>query len=204
VADILRSNGSALTTDLFGEGVGESFDLTRPFLMVSQHPVTTEYGEGDRQITCTLEAVTEVGLPALVFWPNADAGAEDVARGIRRFRERFPHSGFHFFKNLPTDAYITLMTRTACLIGNSSSAIREGPFIGTPAVNIGSRQDQRQRGSNVLDVEHERAAIVAAVRRQVDHGPYASEPIYGDGNAGARIAEVLAVCPLTVEKRIAY
>jgi UDP-hydrolysing UDP-N-acetyl-D-glucosamine 2-epimerase len=203
-AEVLRQDGGGLNGDLFAEGVGESFDLGKPFLMVSQHPVTTEYGEGDRQVTATLEAVTGVGIPALVFWPNADAGSEDVARGIRRFRERHRDSGFHFFKNLPTDTYIRLMRRTACLVGNSSSAIREGSFIGTPSVNIGSRQDQRQRGSNVIDVAHDRSAIAEAIRRQIAHGPYGSEPIYGDGKAGTRIAEVLATCPLTVDKRIAY
>ena len=64
-------------------GVGGTFDLDRPFLLVSQHPVTTEYGDGERQITETLMAVQALGLPAIMLWPNADAGAEHVARGIR-------------------------------------------------------------------------------------------------------------------------
>ena len=145
-----------------------------------------------------------MGLPALVFWPNADAGSEDVARGIRRFREMHDNARFHFFKNLPAEAYMRLMTRTACLVGNSSSAIREGAFIGTPAVNIGSRQHRRQRGSNVIDVDHDRATIAAAIRRQLDHGPYQREPIYGDGKAGERIANVLADCELYVDKLITY
>ena len=204
VADIIKKNGDGVGGDLFAEGVGGSFDLSRPFVMVSQHPVTTEYGAGDCQMTATLEAVEAVGLPALVFWPNADAGSEDVARGIRRFREQHDDARFHFFKNLSAEMYITLMTRTACLIGNSSSAIREGAFIGTPAVNIGTRQAQRQRGSNVMDVNHDRDAIVTAVQRQIDHGTYQSEPIYGDGKAGQRIADVLATCALGVEKRITY
>lgn len=203
-AEILAADAQDLGRELFAEGVGGSFDLSKPFVMVSQHPVTTEYGAGDRQITATLEAVQEIGLPALVFWPNADAGSEDVARGIRRFREQQDDSRFHFFKNLPAEAYIRLMTNTACLVGNSSSAIREGAFIGTPAVNIGSRQDQRQRGANIIDVPHERGAIAAAIRAQLAHGPYKPDPIYGDGQAGQRIADILATCDLYVEKRIAY
>ena len=102
--------------------------------------MTTEYGDGERQITETLMAVQEVGLPAIVLWPNADAGSEDIAGGIRKFREHEDDSRLHFFKNLPTNDYIRLMSGTACIVGNSSSAIREGSFIGTPAVNIGSRQ----------------------------------------------------------------
>ena len=76
--------------------------------------------------------------------------------------------------------------------------------FGTPAVNIGSRQQGRDRGSNVLDVDHDRKAILGAVERQVDHGRYASEPLYGDGHAGPRIADILATAPLRVEKRITY
>lgn len=204
VAQVVQRDRDGLSPELFAEGVGGSFDLNQPFVMVSQHPVTTEYGEGDRQITDTLHAILDVGLPALVFWPNADAGSEDVARGIRRFRETHANAAFHFFKNLPAETYVRLMLRTSCLVGNSSSAIREGAFVGTPAVNIGSRQDMRQRASNVIDAPHEREAIAATVRRQVAHGPYASEPIYGDGGAGRRIADILARCELSIQKRIAY
>ena len=61
------------------DGVGGTFDLEQPFVIVSQHPVTTEYGDGERQIAATLEAVQQLGLPAIVLWPNADAGSEDIA-----------------------------------------------------------------------------------------------------------------------------
>jgi UDP-N-acetylglucosamine 2-epimerase len=110
----------------------------------------------------------------------------------------------HFFKNLPTEAYIKLMERTACLVGNSSSAIREGAYIGTPAVNIGTRQTGRQRGANVVDVPHERSEITAALQRQIAHGRYDAEPIYGDGHAGTRIADVLATIEPSIQKRITY
>lgn len=204
VAEALERDKNGPGPDLFGDGVGGVFDLEQPFLLLSQHPVTTEYGEGERQITETLMAIGDVGLPTIALWPNADAGSEDVARGMRKFREHFDDSKIHFFKNLPTDVYISLMRRTACLVGNSSSGIREGAFIGTPVVNIGSRQDKRQRGSNVLDVDHERGAIAAAIREQVAHGQYPTAPIYGDGHAGERIAEVLARCTWRLQKQITY
>ena len=203
VAEVLAGPSDGLS-EIFAEGVGGSFDLDEPFVLVSQHPVTTEYGDGERQITETLRAVADVGLPAIVLWPNADAGAEDVARGIRKFREHEDDSRLHFFKNLPTDDYVRLMRRTACIVGNSSSAIREGSFIGTPAVDIGLRQAGRQRGSNVLAVGHDSADVAAAIEQQIEHGPYDSEPIYGDGHAGERIADVLARVEVTVQKRIAY
>jgi UDP-hydrolysing UDP-N-acetyl-D-glucosamine 2-epimerase len=203
VSEVLAQNGDNLS-QIFQDGVGGTFDLERPFVIVSQHPVTTEYGDGERQIALTLEAVQQLGLPAIVLWPNADAGSEDIARGIRKFREHEDDARLHFFKNLPTYDYMKLMEKTAVLVGNSSSAIREGSFIGTPAVNIGSRQQGRQRGSNVADVGYDADEIAAAMRAQVEHGRYEQEPIYGDGHAGERIADILSRREISLDKRMTY
>jgi UDP-hydrolysing UDP-N-acetyl-D-glucosamine 2-epimerase len=203
VAEVLAGDGDGLS-DLFETGVGGRFSLDEPFLLVSQHPVTTEYGDGKRQIQETLKAVQAVDVPAIMLWPNADAGSEHIAAGIRQFREHNDDSQLHFFKNLPTSDYITLMSRTAALVGNSSSAIREGAFIGTPAVNIGPRQDGRDRGGNVVDVDYDNTAIADAVRSQMANGRYEMEPIYGDGHAGERIADVLATTTISIHKRITY
>jgi UDP-hydrolysing UDP-N-acetyl-D-glucosamine 2-epimerase len=203
VAEVLEDDGNGLS-DLFETGVGGRFGLDEPFLLVSQHPVTTEYGDGKRQIQETLKAVQAVDVPAIVLWPNADAGSEHIAAGIRQFREHNDDSQLHFFKNLPTSDYIKLMSRTAALVGNSSSAIREGAFIGTPAVNIGPRQDGRDRGRNVVDVGYDGAAIADAVRSQMANGRYEMEPIYGDGHAGERIADILATTTISIHKRITY
>jgi UDP-N-acetylglucosamine 2-epimerase len=110
----------------------------------------------------------------------------------------------HFFKNLSIDTYVHLMKRTACLVGNSSSGIREGAFIGTPVVNIGSRQDRRERGANVMNVAHHRGEIADAIRHQVGHGAYGADPIYGDGHAGERIAKVLVDAHPPIQKTIAH
>ena len=92
-----------------------------------------------------MKACDSIGLPTLVLWPNSDAGSEDISRGIRKWREQGLDKNMHFFKNLPIDVYVRLMQKCGCLIGNSSSGIREGAFLGTPVVNIGSRQDTRER-----------------------------------------------------------
>jgi len=204
VAEVLERDGNGLGPDLFGQGVGAVFDLDQPFVLLSQHPVTTEYGDGERQIGETLQAVHRLGVPAIALWPNADAGSDDTARGMRKFREHCDDSRIHFFKSLPADVYIALMRRCRCIVGNSSSAIREGAFIGTPGVNIGTRQAMRQRGRNVVDVEHDRHQIADAIAERMRHGPYPSEPIYGDGHAGERIAGVLASCSWRLQKRITY
>lgn len=186
------------------EGVGGHVAVEEPFLLVAQHPVTTEYGQGEAQIRETLAALATLRMPAVMLWPNADAGSEDVARGIRKFRERHPHEYVRFYKNFPVEVYVRLMMRCACMVGNSSAAIREGAFLGVPAVNIGTRQMGRERGSNVVDVDHDREQIVKAIERQLEHGRYPSEPIYGDGHAGERIAHILSQCELSVQKRISY
>ena len=203
VVEILKNDNGDLDKTM-QEGVGGKVNINKPFILVSQHPVTTEYGEGEKQITMTLEAVRETGLPAVVLWPNADAGSDDIARGIRKWREQGLDKNMHFFKNLPVDHYIRLMKRTACLIGNSSSGIREGAFIGTPVVNIGTRQNMRERGHNVIDVPHDQLAISNAIQQQLNHSFYDTEPIYGDGTAGEKIAEVLSHCSLKIQKRITY
>ncbi|MFJ9534512.1 UDP-N-acetylglucosamine 2-epimerase [Herbaspirillum sp. NPDC101396] len=189
---------------LLVEGVGSNFDVNDDFLLVSQHPVTGEYGRGEQQVAATLGACLELGMPTLVLWPNADAGSEDVSRGIRKFREQHPNAPFRYVKNLPPEIYMPLMARTRCLIGNSSSAIREGAFIGTPAVNIGSRQTARERGDNVIDAGYTQAEIVTAIKDRLAKGRLPSNPIYGDGNAGPRIADILATAEFDINKVITY
>lgn len=192
--------------DLFEgqKGTGPKFDLTKPFLLISQHPVTTEYEEAEKQINETIYGAIEIGLPIIMLWPNADAGTEGISRGIRKFREMNRSVELHAFKNLPIAQYVRLMNNTTCLVGNSSSGVREGAFIGTPCVNIGSRQAGRERGKNVIDVNCDRHDIAAAIRKQIEHGKYESEPIYGDGNAGEKIADILSKVDVKIQKRITY
>lgn len=205
VAEVMADGNAALDADwLDREGVGGHISTDEPFLLVSQHPVTTEYGQAEGQITETLMALHELRMPTVMLWPNVDAGSEDVSRGMRKFRESVKPDYIRFYKNFPVETYLRLMRSAACLVGNSSASIREGAFVGTPAVNIGSRQEGRERGPNVVDVGPDRAAIVDAIRRQLAHGPYPPAHLYGDGHAGARIADVLARAPLRVQKRIQY
>lgn len=189
---------------IFG-GVGCGIDVSSPFLLVSQHPVTTEFESVQTQMVETLQAIDELDMQTIMLWPNSDAGTDGISREIRKYRERRPDSKIHLFKNLPMEVYITLMMRTKCLIGNSSSGIREGEFMGTPCVNIGTRQAGRERGENVIDVGNDRRQIVKAVKQQIAHGRYQSKHIYGNGSAGEKIADILAgIGRVEVQKRITY
>ena len=204
VSEIARGNGLPHAEWLDREGVGAHVDVSKPFLLVNHHPVTTEYGQGKSHIWETLCALDELKMPTIMLWPNADAGSEDIATGMRTFREKRHPEYIRFYKNFPIETYVRLMLLCGCAVGNSSAPIREGAFLGVPAVNIGTRQSGRDRGPNVVDVGYDRREIVDGIRRQLAHGRFESDALYGDGHAGGRIADVLARATLTVQKRLTF
>ena len=173
-------------------GIGKEIDFDKDFLLVSQHPVTTEYIQNRKYMEEILKAVNEIGLPTLILWPNSDAGSDGISKSIRIWRELHPDSPFRYCKNLDSSIYFYLMNKCRALIGNSSSGIREGAFIGTPVVNVGSRQNGRVRASNVLDVVPKCDEIIEAIKYQLNKGKYQSSNLYGDGNAGFKIAEIIS------------
>jgi UDP-hydrolysing UDP-N-acetyl-D-glucosamine 2-epimerase len=185
-------------------GVGATTDLSQGYLVVLQHPVTTEYNGARRQVEETLYAVRDTGLPVLWFWPNVDAGSDGTSKGIRVFRERGKAERFHFFRNMFPEDFLRLLCSATAIVGNSSAAIRECSFLGVPAVNIGTRQNGRERGRNVIDVDHDRAAIAEAICEHRRRGRPAADHLYGDGRAGSRIADCLARAELRIDKRLTY
>jgi UDP-hydrolysing UDP-N-acetyl-D-glucosamine 2-epimerase len=185
-------------------GVGPREDLSKGYLVVMQHPVTTEYDEARQQVDATLYAVQKTGLPVLWFWPNVDAGSDGTSKGIRVFREKEKPANFHFFRNMFPEDFLRLLCRATAIVGNSSVAIRECSFLGVPAVNIGTRQMGRERGRNVIDVDHDRDAIAEAIATHVRRGRPSPDQLYGDGRAGVRIADALATSELRIEKRLTY
>lgn len=185
-------------------GVGDLEKLLNGYLVVMQHPVTTEYKLAREQVMETLEAVHRINMPTLWFWSNVDAGADGTSNGIRSFRETVKPRNMHFFKNMNPSDFLRLLYNSKCLIGNSSVGIRECSYLGVPVVNIGTRQDGRERGKNVIDVDHNVENIQSAVHQQIKHGRYGCDQLYGDGNAGERISQLLVEAPLGIQKRLAY
>ncbi|MCP4914360.1 MAG: UDP-N-acetylglucosamine 2-epimerase (hydrolyzing) [Oligoflexia bacterium] len=185
-------------------GVGAKLDLSNGYLVVMQHPVTTEYESAREQVTETLLAVEKTNLPVLWFWPNVDAGSDGTSNGIRSFREKQNASNFHFIKNAHPEDFLKLLYNSKGLVGNSSVAIRECSFLGVPAVNIGSRQEGRQRGKNVIDVKSNVDAIYDGISKMLSMNEREGEFVYGDGQSGKRIADLLAKVELTFEKKLAY
>lgn len=196
--DTVAELDMALAPDLLERygGVGATIDLSKPYLMVLQHPVTTEYQSATEQILETIEAVRRLAMPTIWLWPNIDAGTDQISHELRRFREVERPTWLRMHRNFSVEDYARLMNGCTCFVGNSSSALREGAFLGTPSVNIGSRQSNRERGVNVIDVDSKADAIEAAVRKHLAHGRYPRDPLFGDGSAGLRISEILASAEL--------
>lgn len=204
--DIVAELDLKMPEDLLAryKGVGPTLDLCKPFLVVLQHPVTTEYGSGFAQISETLQAIKVLRMPTVWLWPNVDAGSDDISKGLRVFREHENPDYIHFYRHFSVEDYARLIANCACLAGNSSSAIREGSFLGVPAVDIGTRQAYRERGKNCIHVDYDHAAIENAIRGQVENGRYLSNTLYGDGKAGRRIADTLAEVTFNIQKRLMY
>ncbi|OPY66798.1 MAG: UDP-N,N'-diacetylbacillosamine 2-epimerase (hydrolyzing) [Syntrophorhabdus sp. PtaU1.Bin050] len=185
-------------------GVGSLDHLTDGYIVMLQHPVTTEYELARRHIEKTLQAIKSLNIPTLCFWPNVDAGSDGTSKGIRAFREKHYTMPIHYFKNMEPEDFLRIVKNSSCVVGNSSVAIRECAYLGVPAVNIGSRQSGRERGRNVIDVDYNQNEIYAAIKRQMSNGHYPSENVYGGGDAGKRIADLLSVVPLSIIKKLAY
>ncbi|MBL8675070.1 MAG: UDP-N-acetylglucosamine 2-epimerase, partial [Rhodospirillales bacterium] len=129
---------------------------------------------------------------------------DGVSATLRELRAAGRLPRVAFFRNLPPEDFISLLDRSRAIVGNSSVAIRECAWLGVPAVNIGSRQSGRDRGLNVQDVNYDAVEILAALRRQTRAGRHPRDTLYGDGHAGAKIAEALATSPPLIEKRLTY
>jgi UDP-hydrolysing UDP-N-acetyl-D-glucosamine 2-epimerase len=185
-------------------GVGAVINWKQGYLVVMQHPVTTEYESARKDVEETLKAIYELNIPTFWFWPNVDAGSDGTSTGIRSFREIYKPENIHFFKNMEPNDFLKLLGISKCLIGNSSVGIRECSYLGVPVVNIGTRQNRRERGSNVLDTVYNKKAIIESVKNRIATNDIVSENIYGDGLSGIRIANILADTELTFHKTITY
>jgi len=156
VKHILKIEPSDLNNTINKFGVGSKLNLNKPFITIMNHPVTTEYGNGEKEISNILDIVNKINIQKIVFWPNPDAGSEDISRGIRKWREKFGDNKTRYFKNLEQKYFYHILNKTKCLIGNSSSGVREGCFIGVKNICIGSRQSGREIGKNTIMVKNDK------------------------------------------------
>ena len=171
----------------YGIAVGQ------PFILLLQHPVTTQIAQAGKQMRLTLAAIKKLGMPTILIYPNSDAGGRKMIEVIERNKQLL---FLKIFKNLPHNAYLGLLRHAAVLVGNSSSGIIEAASYKLPVVNVGIRQEGRERSVNVIDVDHDEQAIVKAIRKAMHDNKYRlklrrCKSPYGDGHASERIVKVL-------------
>lgn len=187
--------------ELASISAGAPADLSRDYVVVLQHPETDTHEQSFAQMTMVLDAVEAMKMPAVVFWPNVDAGSDGTSKAVRIFRESGRAERFTFAKNLEGHDFLAVLRNARVLVGNSSVGVRECAYLGVPVVNIGMRQKGRERAPNVVDAEWSPEAIAAALARQLDHGRYPSSTLYGDGHAGRVIADIVAAARPAFSKR---
>ena len=165
-----------------------------PLVILIQHVISTEIDQAYEQMKISLDAVSELGIKTILSYPNSDAGGQQMIRAIHEY-DSLP---FLFVaKNIPRLEFVNLIRRASCLLGNSSAGILEAPLLKLPAINVGNRQRARLHAENVQFIPHDKAQIIAAIRRAIYDKSYrnsvatCSNP-YGDGKSSARVADILA------------
>jgi UDP-N-acetylglucosamine 2-epimerase (non-hydrolysing)/GDP/UDP-N,N'-diacetylbacillosamine 2-epimerase (hydrolysing) len=182
-------------------------DLSRPFVLFTQHPVTEDSAVGQMEIS--LQALEDADVQVVATYPNSDAGGKAMIEVLKRWEER---PWLRVVPSLGQRRFASLLKEAAAMVGNSSSGIIEAPFFGLPVVNIGSRQAGRLRAENVLDAAHDQKSIRAAIECAMHDETFRtrarnSRNPYGDGHAGERIVEILTaleIGPELLDKQIAY
>ena len=184
-------------------------DLSKPVVIFTQHSVTTEFDKAAQQLKPSLAAMEKLaceGAQVVLTYPNNDAGGRAIIEGLKEFKAK-AIQGTQVHRSLGRHLYhgiLALSRNTNCqvaCVGNSSSGIKETPAFGCPAVNIGSRQEGRLRGDNVIDVDYDEEGIYNAVGKCMHDQDFRSicshtvNPYYM-GNAGLNVADVLASVPL--------
>lgn len=184
-------------------------DLSQPFVLFTQHPVTGDVDAAARQMEISLRVLDEVGVQVVATYPNSDAGGRAMIEVLKGWEGR---PWLRIVPSLGQRRFASLLKQAAAVVGNSSSGIIETPFFGVPVVNIGPRQAGRLRAANVLDVAHDQEAIRSAIVCALSDETFkararSTNNPYGDGHAGERIVEILTaleIGPELLDKRITY
>lgn len=182
-------------------GSGARIDTTKDYIVVSYHPITSEIDRLAEYTRNLIEAIHESNIQAFWFWPNFDAGAEEkISHELRSFNDRVKEHSIRFMRYIAPRQYLALLNYTRCFVGNSSAGIKECAYLGVPVVNVGTRQAERLRGENVLDVPEEKESIKEAIRSQLARGKFSPAKEYEDDNTSKRIAETLGTAKLYLQK----
>lgn len=183
----------------------KKFYPNMPYILCFFHPVTTSWERSYEDTMKLLTALNELEVQTIYLYPNVDAGSEDVIKSIRRFFLQNNIEHVELYKHFPFEFFISIMANADCMVGNSSAGIREACYFGTPVVNIGNRQQYRERSKNVIDIGCETEDIKKTILFQLQNGRYEKVNLYGDGDSGKRIVKILEDTHITnVQKVLTY
>lgn len=186
-----------LTRDELARDLGVP-KLDDRYLVIIQHPLSSEMADAGAQMQETLSAAAELGMQTFVSYPNSDPGSGQIIAAIKEFES---NPRFKAFKNIPDVQFVNLLRGATALLGNSSLGLLEAPFLRLAAINVGARQKARHHSDNIFFVKCDRNEIVKQVkaitddpevRKRVDN---CANP-FGDGQTGKRVADLLAQTPL--------
>lgn len=169
-----------------------SIDLKHGFMLAVLHPVTEEANKAGEQAEIFIKALNRLDEPKVVILPNNDAGSTMIKEAVFKFKK----GKYYFYSNLKREDYLGLLKNAKCIVGNSSSGLLEAPTFKVPAVNIGSRQNLRFRGVNVIDADVDVEKIVEAIKKAIsiefrEYLSFNCENPYGDGHSAERILTLL-------------
>jgi len=185
--------------------VGNTFNYKKPYIVVLYHPVTTNFEEESNNTKKLLKVCKELNIQVVWFWPNVDTGSNLISKSIRVYREKNKNNRFSFVKNLSPENFIKLIYNSECFIGNSSAAIREGSYLGIPAVSIGERQRNREHSNNVIFSKMKMKELTKKIKHQIKNkNKIRPTKIFGDGLAAKKIAKVLEKINVQIQKKITY
>jgi len=184
-------------------------DPNKTTFLVVQHPITTIKDCGYSQFKELMDALDTLKRQTVLLYPNCDAGGKKFIDLIKRF-EKKPY--IHAFQNMEHEEYLSVLRSVDLMIGNSSSGIIEAPSFKIPVINIGNRQQGRQRSQNIIDTPAEKNKILKAIDYALhDTGfqrlVHSCKNQFGDGNAAQKITKILKELPLKdqlIQKQITY
>ena len=181
VFERLQVSTDPLTESSLYGGVGAKFFTDNPYGIIMFHPDTLQTSSNNYWIDFLIEMTQNSNVNWLWFWPNIDFGGESMSKKIRFKRELNEFNNVRFLKNLSPSDFIDLAISAKIIVGNSSFGIREASAIGLPSLNLGNRQNQRERADNVFDISvpSDLREIVADLSSK----RFERSTIYGTGNA---------------------
>lgn len=181
---------AALATESRFELCAEfKLDPGKKIALFVYHPVLQEAASAAADVRSVLELLVQDNIQVIAMKPNSDAGSDQIREVLENYANR---NDVFVATHFPRNRFVSAMKAADLLIGNSSAGIIEAASFGTPVINIGSRQNMRERNLNVIDSSMERGAIAAAIARALDSGRFEIQNVYGDGKSAFRIARLLA------------